>query len=69
MNNPSDLWMRRDHKHDLALRSMEKARLKGPVDVIYTESMVFQHLQEATGQLKMVEDLSRYPDWTGTGCR
>ncbi|MEN8166672.1 MAG: hypothetical protein ABFR65_04235, partial [Pseudomonadota bacterium] len=25
---------------------------------------VFQHLQEATGKLKAIEDLSRYPDWT-----
>ena len=24
---------------------------------------MFQHIQEATGQLAMIEDLSRYPDW------
>ena len=24
----------------------------------------FQHLQEATGKFKAIEDLSRYPDWT-----
>lgn len=24
----------------------------------------FQHLQEATGRFKAIEDLSRYPDWT-----
>jgi ABC-type nitrate/sulfonate/bicarbonate transport system substrate-binding protein len=25
---------------------------------------VFQHLQEDTGRIKAIEDLSRYPDWT-----
>ena len=64
MNNPSELWMRRDHKHDLAFRPLEKALLGGKVDAIYTQSKVFQHLQEATGKIKMIEDLSRYPDWT-----
>ena len=64
MNNPSELWMRRDHKHDLAFRPLETALLGGKVDAIYTQSKVFQHLQEATGQIKMIEDLSRYPDWT-----
>ena len=61
MNNPSELWMRRDHKHDYAFRPLEKALLAGAVDAIYTQSKVFQHIQEATGQLAMIEDLSRYP--------
>ena len=64
MNNPSELWMRRDHKHDLAFRPLETALLAGKVDAIYTQSKVFQHLQEATGKIKMIEDLSKYPDWT-----
>ena len=64
MNNPSELWMRRDHKHDLAFRPLETALLNGTVDAIYTQSKVFQHLQEATGKIKMIEDLSKYPDWT-----
>ena len=63
LNNPSELWMRRDHKHDYAFRPLEKALLAGTVDAIYTQSKVFQHIQEATGQLAMIEDLSRYPDW------
>ena len=29
MNNPSELWMRRDHKHDYAFRPLEKALLDG----------------------------------------
>jgi ABC-type nitrate/sulfonate/bicarbonate transport system substrate-binding protein len=64
MNNPSELWMRRDHKHDLAFRPLETALLNGTVDAIYTQSKVFQHLQEATGQLKMIVDLAKLPDWT-----
>jgi ABC-type nitrate/sulfonate/bicarbonate transport system substrate-binding protein len=62
--NPSDLWLQRDHKRDLAFRPLETALLDGIVDAIYTQSKVLQHLQEATGKLKAIEDLSRYPDWT-----
>jgi ABC-type nitrate/sulfonate/bicarbonate transport system substrate-binding protein len=64
MENPSELWLKRDHKHDLAFRPLESALLKGTVDAIYTQSKPFQHLQEATGKMKAIEDLSRYPDWT-----
>ena len=64
MINPSDLWLQRDHKHDLAFRPLETALLNGVVDAIYTQSKAFQHLQEATGKMKAIEDLSRYPDWT-----
>ena len=60
MNNPSELWMRRDHKHDYAFRPLEKALLGGIVDAIYTQSKVFQHLQEATGQIKMIETCPSY---------
>jgi ABC-type nitrate/sulfonate/bicarbonate transport system substrate-binding protein len=62
--NPSDLWLQRDHKRDLAFRPLEAALEKGVVDAIYTQSKPFQHLQEATGKFKAIEDLSRYPDWT-----
>ena len=64
MENPSELWLKRDHKRDLAFRPLEKALIDGKVDAIYTQSAVFQGLQEATGKLKAIEDLSRYPDWT-----
>jgi len=64
MNNPSELWMLRDHKHDLAFRPLETSLENGAVDAIYTQSKVFQHLQEATGKFKSIEDLSRHPDWT-----
>jgi ABC-type nitrate/sulfonate/bicarbonate transport system substrate-binding protein len=68
MENPSDLWLQRDHKHDLAFRPLETALEKGVVDAIYTQSGPFQHLQEATGKFKAIEDLSRYPDWTLQVC-
>jgi ABC-type nitrate/sulfonate/bicarbonate transport system substrate-binding protein len=64
MENPSELWLKRDHKRDLAFRPLETALEKGVVDAIYTQSKVFQRLQEATGKFKAIEDLSRYPDWT-----
>jgi ABC-type nitrate/sulfonate/bicarbonate transport system substrate-binding protein len=64
MENPSELWLKRDHKHDLAFRPLETGLEKGKVDAIYTQSKPFQHLQEATGKFKAIEDLSRYPDWT-----
>ena len=38
LNNPSELWMRRDHKHDLAFRPLENALLAGKVDAIYNQS-------------------------------
>jgi len=61
--NPTDLWAARDHKHDLAFRPLETALLKGTVDAIYTQSKVFQHIQEDTGRIRMIEDLTRYPDY------
>ena len=69
MDNPSELWLKRDHKHDLAFRPLETALEKGVVDAIYTQSGPFQHLQEATGKFKAIEDLSKYPDWTLQVCQ
>jgi ABC-type nitrate/sulfonate/bicarbonate transport system substrate-binding protein len=64
LENPSELWCKRDHKRDLAVRPLEGALAAGVVDAIYTQSRYFQNLQEATGKFKAIEDLSRYPDWT-----
>src|SRR5210317_1871851 len=63
MHNPSHWQLNRDHKNDLAFRPLETALLEGKVDAIYTQSKVFQHIQEATGEIAAVEDLSKYPDW------
>jgi ABC-type nitrate/sulfonate/bicarbonate transport system substrate-binding protein len=63
MINPTFWQLNRDHKHDLAFRPLETALLEGKVDAIYSQSKVFQHIQEATGEMAAIEDLSRYPDW------
>ena len=67
INNPSELWFKRDIKHDLGFRPLELPLLEGKIDAIYTQSKVFQHLQEATGKVKAIEDLSTHPDWTLQG--
>ena len=67
IENLTDYQGKRDHKHDLGFRPLEPALLNGVVDAIYTQSKVFQHLQEDTGEIKTIEDLSRYPDWTLQG--
>ena len=64
IDNASELWLRRDHKRDLAFRPLETALLNGVVDAIYTQGYQWRYLQEATGKLKAIEDLGRYPDWT-----
>jgi len=64
MNNPSELWMRRDHKHDYAFRPLEKALLDGTVDAIYNQMGQLGQLSEATGEIKSIFDLSQLPDWT-----
>jgi ABC-type nitrate/sulfonate/bicarbonate transport system substrate-binding protein len=67
MENPSELWLKRDHKHDLAFRPLETALLNGVVDAIYSQSTVFQHIQEQTGKIKAIENLANYSDWTLQG--
>ncbi len=67
MENPSELWLKRDHKHDLAFRPLETALLEGVVDAIYTQTGPFQHSQEQTGKIKAIENLADYPDWTLQG--
>ena len=67
INNPNELWFKKDIKNELDFRPLEGALLAGKIDAIYTQSKVFQHLQEATGKLKAIEDLSRHPDWTLQG--
>ena len=64
MENPSELWLKRDHKNDLAFRPLETALEQGVIDAFYTQSGPLQQLTEATGKFKAIEDLSRYPDWT-----
>jgi ABC-type nitrate/sulfonate/bicarbonate transport system substrate-binding protein len=63
MENPSELWLKRDHKHDLAFRPLETSLEKGVIDAMYSQSKVLSVLSEATGKFAAIEDLSRYPDW------
>ena len=64
MVNPSELWLKRDHKRDLAFRPLETALETGAIDAMYSQSKVLSVLSETTGKFKAIEDLSRYPDWT-----
>jgi hypothetical protein len=61
--NPSQLWLKRDHKHDLAFRPLETALERGVIDAMYSQSRVLSVLSEATGKFAMIEDLSKRPDW------
>jgi ABC-type nitrate/sulfonate/bicarbonate transport system substrate-binding protein len=63
IENPSELWLKRDHKHDLHFRPLETALEKGVIDAMYSQSKVCSVLTEATGKFAMIEDLSKYPDW------
>jgi len=38
MENPSELWLRRDHKNDLAFRPLESALEKGVIDAMYMQT-------------------------------
>ena len=67
MENPSELWLKRDIKNDLGFRPLETPLLEGGIDAIYTQSKVFQHLQEQTSKVKAIENLANYPDWTLQG--
>ena len=64
MENPSELWLKRDHKNDLAFRPLESALEKGVIDAMYMQTGPLSQLSEATGKFKSIEDLARYPDWT-----
>lgn len=63
MENPSELWLKRDHKRDLAFRPLETALEKGVIDAMYSQSKVLSVLSEATGKFAIIEDLSKRPDW------
>lgn len=64
IENPSELWLKRDHKRDLAFRPLETALETGLIDAMYSQSRVISVLSETTGKFKSIEDLSLYPDWT-----
>jgi len=51
--------MRHDPNHDLAFCPLEIA-LQVASSTIYTLCKVFQHLQEATGKIEMIGDLTQF---------
>ena len=64
MENPSELWLRRDHKHDLAFRPAGDGAGEGRHRRdVHARAGPLQQLSEATGKFKAIEDLARYPDW------
>ena len=63
MENPSELWLKRNHKHDLAFRPLETALEKGIIDACYYQTKPLSVLAMATGKFTAIEDLSNYPDW------
>lgn len=61
-SRPSDLWSQR-RREELVYTPEVKALKDGEVDAVYTSHGRGQAL-ERTGVFKVIEDLSRYPDWT-----
>ena len=67
MENPSELWLKRDHKHDLAFRPLETALLEGTSMRSTPRARSSSTLQEQTSKIKAIENLANYPDWTLQG--
>ena len=63
LNSSAELWLKRDHKHDLAFRPLENALENGVIDAMYMQSGPLSQLSEATGKFTSIEDLSRHADW------
>jgi ABC-type nitrate/sulfonate/bicarbonate transport system substrate-binding protein len=63
--DPADQWIA-GGKHSAGIKriTLEDALLNGEIDGFYTPSKNMQHIQEDTGKIKMIEDLSQHPDWT-----
>jgi len=49
MENPSELWLKRDHKRDLAFARWSLRSIKGVVDAIYNPEQGVPAPAEATG--------------------
>ncbi|MBK6724685.1 MAG: hypothetical protein IPG58_15885 [Acidobacteria bacterium] len=52
-----DLWLKRDHKRDLAFRPLETALETGVIDAMYMQTKPLQQVSEATGKFAAIEDL------------
>lgn len=63
LDRPSDLWLKRDIKRDLAFRPLETALAEGRIDACYSADGTYL-TQERSGRFKIIENLKNYPDWT-----
>ncbi|PWK76687.1 ABC transporter substrate-binding protein [Aminobacter sp. AP02] len=61
-SRPSELWSQR-RREDLVYTAEVRLLEEGKVDAVYTSHGRGQTL-ERTGKYKVIEDFSRYPDWT-----
>jgi len=63
--DPAAQWIA-GGKHSAGIKriTLEDALLNGEIDGFYTPGKNMQHIQEDTGKIKMIEDLSKYSDWT-----
>ena len=53
MVNPSDLWLQRDHKHDLAFRPLETALEKGIIDALLYSKQTLAAALGGNGQVQV----------------
>jgi ABC-type nitrate/sulfonate/bicarbonate transport system substrate-binding protein len=63
LDRPSDLWIKRDIKNDLAFRPLETALAEGEIDACYSADGMYL-TQERSGRFKVIENLKNHPDWT-----
>jgi len=64
MGNPSELWLKRDHKHDFAFRPLETALEKGIVDAIYTQSVPSSIFRRRRASSRRPRIRPGIQDWT-----
>jgi len=63
-NKPSELWAQsRDKRHSVEHDVDLRALAEGRVDAVYSQPGRSHELLK-TGEYTVIEDLSRYPDWT-----
>lgn len=62
LDRPSDLWLKRDIKNDLAFRPLETALAEGEIDACYSADGMYLS-QERSRQFSVIENLKNHPDW------
>ncbi len=68
MKNPSELWLQRDHKHDLAFRPLETVTTRRHRRChLHSDWYNSNTFRRPTGEIKAIENLANFPDWTIQG--